>query len=183
MINPAQTGVPGGEFPFAIAVKGSDTVYVSSARDREIDVLRLESGVLTLTRRIRVQGNPGKMVLNRSQSRLYVVAGNADQLVTISTRSNTVISLVNTSAPEGLLGGEDRVPKGSNPNSVTLSPDEETAYVTNGGTNNVAIIRLGEEPRVLGLIPTGWQPNSASVGPDGNTLYVVNGKSETARIP
>jgi len=180
IINPAQSGVPGGEFPFGVAVKGSDTVYVSSARDREIDVLSLAGGTLTLTRRIPVQGNPGKMTLNRSQSRLFAAVGNADSLVIVSTNSNRITGRVNTSAPQGLLGDEGLVPKGSNPNSVTLSPNERFAYVTNGGTNNVAVIRLGgERPTVTGLIPTGWQPNSASVSPDGNTLYVVNGKSNT----
>jgi len=184
LINPAQTGVPGGEFPFGVAIKGNNTVYVSSARDREIDVLRLVSGVLTLTKRIPVRGNPGKMVLNRSQSRLYVAVGNADALVTINTGSNSVISRVNTSAPAGWLSEEGNFPKGSNPNSVALSPDEKTAYVTNGGTNNVAVIRLaGEQPSVLGLIPTGWQPNSSSPSPDGKTLYVVNGKSNTGPNP
>ena len=179
LINPAQTGVAGGEFPFGVVVKGSNTVYVSSARDREIEVLNMVGGVLTLTKRILVKGNPGKMVLNRSQSRLYVAVGNADALVTISTNSNQVISRVNTSAPAGLLTGQGNFPKGSNPNSVALSPDEKTAYVTNAGTNNVAIIRLGEEPFVAGLIPTDWQPNSSSASPDGKTLYVVNGKSNT----
>jgi DNA-binding beta-propeller fold protein YncE len=180
VINPAQSGVPGGEFPFGVAMKGSDTVYVSSARDREIDVLSLAGGTLTLTKRISVNGNPGKMVLNRSQSRLFVTVGNADSLVIISTNSNRITGRVNTSAPQGLLGGDDLVPKGSNPNSVTLSPNERFAYVTNGGTNNVAVVRLGgEAPSVTGLIPTGWQANSASVSPDGKTLYVVNGKSNT----
>jgi DNA-binding beta-propeller fold protein YncE len=180
LINPAQIGVPGGEFPFGVAVKGSDTVYVSSARDREVDVLNMANGVLTLTKRIPVKGNPGKMVLNRAQSRLYVAVGNADALAIMSTRSNRVIGGVNTSAPSGLLGRGDVVPKGSNPNSVSLSPDEKFAYVTNGGTNNVAVIRPGEEgATVTGLIPTGWQPNSASASPDGKTLYVVNGKSNT----
>jgi DNA-binding beta-propeller fold protein YncE len=184
VINPAQTGVPGGEFPFGVAIKGSDTVYVSSARDREIDVMSLAGGNLTLAKRIRVSGNPGKMVLNHSQSRLYVAVGNADALITISTNSNRVISRLNTSAPPGLVDEDGRFPKGSNPNSVALSPDEKAAFVTNGGTNNLAVIRLtGESPTVLGLIPTGWQPNSSSVSPDGKTLYVVNGKSNTGPNP
>ena len=38
IISPAQTGVPGGEFPFGVVIKGNNTVYVSSARDREIAV-------------------------------------------------------------------------------------------------------------------------------------------------
>jgi YVTN family beta-propeller protein len=178
LINPAQTGVPGGEFPYGIAIKGSNTVYVSSVRDREIDVLSLSNGLLTLTTRIPVHGNPEKMTLNRAQSKLFVVANNSDELIIIDTNTNQVIGRVNTSAPEGALGWEHHAPKGSNPNSVALSPDEKTAYVTNGGTNSVAVIDLrSDKPTVLGLIPTGWYPNAVSVSPDGSTLYVVNSKS------
>lgn len=184
IIDPSQSGVAGGEFPFGVAVKGNNTVYVSSARDREIDVLNLSSGRLTLTNRIAAPGNPEKMTLNQAQSELYVAVNNADALVIIDTASNTIVSQVNSSAPVGVLGNGKIVPKGSNPNSVTLSPDEKTAYITNGGTNDVAVISLaGEQPAVIGLIPTGWQPNSVSVSPDGKTLYVVNGKSNTGPNP
>ncbi|MGA3090713.1 MAG: alkaline phosphatase family protein [Terriglobales bacterium] len=178
IINPAQTGVPGGEFPYGIAVVGSNTVYVSSVRDREIDVLSFVKGVLTLTNRIAVAGNPEKMTLNAAQTELFVVANNSDELIIISTGTNTVLSEVNVTAPVDVLGGGKSVPKGSNPNSVALSPDESTAYVTDGGTNAVAVISLtGKKPVVTGLIPTGWYPNSVSVSPDGSTLYVVNSKS------
>ena len=180
LINSAQAGVPGGEFPVGITIKGNNTVYVSSARDREIDVLNLSSGTLKLTRRIRVAGNPNRMVLNRAQSKLFVTSDNADSLIVISTAENEVLAQVNTTAPRGMVGNEDGVPKGSNPNSVTLSKDEKTAYVTNAGTNSVAVINLsGRRPKVTGLIPTGWQPNSASISPDGSTIYVVNGRSNT----
>jgi YVTN family beta-propeller protein len=178
LINPAQTGVPGGEFPYGIAVAGNSTVYVSSVRDREIDVLHFAAGVLTLTTRIPVAGNPERMTLNAAQTKLFVVAANSDELIIINTATNKVLSKVNASAPAGVLGNGLTVPKGANPNSVTLSPDESTAYVTDGGTNAVAVISLtGKQPLVTGLIPTGWYPNSVSISPDGSTLYVVNSKS------
>ncbi len=180
IINPAQTGVPGGEFPYGVAVAGntaSGTVYVSSVRDREIDVLNLTNGSLTLTNRIPVPGNPEKMLLNAAQTKLFLVAANSDELIVIDTATNAITAQVNTSAPFGLLGFGN-IPKGANPNSVTLSPDERTAYVTNGGTNSVAVIKFFHgQPFVAGLIPTGWYPNSVSVSPDGSTLYVVNSKS------
>jgi len=184
LINIAQTGVPGGEFPYGIAVAGSSTVYVSSVRDREIDVLNFADGALKLTTRIPVAGNPERMVLNAAQTELFVVAANSDELIIINTATNKVQSQVNASAPADVLGSGKTVPKGANPNSITLSPDETTAYVTDGGTNAVAVISLtGKTPVVLGLIPTGWYPNSVSISPDGSTLYVVNGKSVEAANP
>ncbi len=183
LINLAQTGVPGGEFPYGVAVAGN-TVYVSSVRDREIDVLSFANGLLTLTNRIPVAGNPERMVLNAAQTKLFVVAANSDELIVINTATNKVQSEVNASAPADVLGYGKYVPKGANPNSVALSPDESTAYVTDGGTNAVAVISLtGKTPVVLGLIPTGWYPNSVSISPDGSTLYVVNGKSVEAPNP
>jgi len=50
IINVAQTGVPGGEFPYGVAVVGNSTVYVSSVRDREIDVLNFANGAWRLPR-------------------------------------------------------------------------------------------------------------------------------------
>jgi DNA-binding beta-propeller fold protein YncE len=177
-IDPSQSGVPGGEFPFGVAVAGSNTIYIASSRDREIDVLNLNAGKLSLTSRIPVKGNPQKLILNKAQTQLYVVEANADALAIISTSSGKVVSEVNVSAPVNVLGSGKSVPKGSNPNSVTLSPDEKTAYVTDGGTNAVAVVNLtGKQPVVTGLIPTGWQPNSVSISADASTLYVVNGKS------
>jgi DNA-binding beta-propeller fold protein YncE len=187
IINPQQTGVPGGEFPYGIAVatnQNGSTVYVSSVRDREIDVLSFGNGVLTLTSRIPVAGNPERMILNAAQTELFVVAANSDELIIINTATNKVQSSVNASAPTGVLGNGKNVPKGANPNSVTLSPDESTAYVTDGGTNAVSVISLtGKTPAVVGLIPTGWYPNSVSVSPDGSTLYVANSKSVEVANP
>ena len=111
-----------------------------------------------LTKRIPVDGNPGKMILNKAQSQLFVTANNSDALIIVDTAANVVISQVNTTAPSDMFREAKSVPKGSNPNSVTLSPDENTAFVTNGGTNDVAVISLIGKPRVMGLIPTGCSP-------------------------
>ena len=128
-------------------------------------MLSFVNGTLTLTNRIAVAGNPERMVLNAAQTKLFVVAANSDELIVINTATNKIIGDVNASAPAGVLGSGKIVPKGSNPNSVALSPDESTAYVTNGGTNSVAVINItGKRPVVTGLIPTGGTPTpSASV--------------------
>lgn len=87
------------------------------------------------------------MVLNAAQTKLFVVAANSDELIIINTATNAVVAQVNASAPTGVLGHGKYVPKGSNPNRVALSPDESTAYVTDGGTNAVAVVSLtGKAP-------------------------------------
>jgi YVTN family beta-propeller protein len=102
---------------------------------------------------------------------------NADTIDVIDTGTNQVVHRVKTTAPDGLLWG--RSPVGSSPNSLALSPDERTLYVTNAGSNSVAVVQLDGEGRgrVTGLIPTGWYPNSVSVSGDGRHIFVANGKS------
>ena len=184
-INPADQGVPGGEYPLWVVMKGNATAYVSSIRDREIDVVNV-SGTPTVSARIKVKGQPNKMALNAAQTLLYVAHDESDSVAVISTASNTLISDIPAGPPARLLTEVRATLTGNNTNSVTLSPDEQTLYVTNGTTNNVAVIDLASRtgtPRVIGLIPTGWYPNSVSLSGDGKYMYVVNGKSPTGPNP
>jgi YVTN family beta-propeller protein len=182
-INPAQSGVPGGEFPYGVAYKGNNTVYVSSQRDREIDVVTGLPGSPGVAARIPVAGNPNKMILNAAQTRLFVALDNSDTIDVIDTGSNAIVGQIATTAPTLFL---DRFRPGSTPNSLALSPDERTLYVTNAGSNSLAVVALqagGATGQVVGLIPTGWYPNSVSVSADGRTLYVVNAKSNAGPNP
>jgi YVTN family beta-propeller protein len=184
VINPARTSVPGGEFPFWVAIKGDNTAYISSIRDREIDVVNL-SGKPAVTERIHVPGQPNKMLLNADQSRLFVAQDNSDSVAVIDTASNTVLAEIPVTAPSEFYANKEGY-KGANPNNLALSPDEKTLYVTNGGENAVAVVKLDQDlddSRTIGLIPTGWYPNSVSVSGDGKTLYIVNGKSASGPDP
>ncbi|HLY58118.1 MAG TPA: phosphoesterase [Stellaceae bacterium] len=176
-------GIAGGETPFGVAVKDEGIVYVSSIRDREIDVLDISQvtsgGAPMLITRIALPGNPNSLLLSNdaAQSTLFVAQDNSDTVALIDTASNTVREEIGAVAPPGLLLGE-RYP-GAAPNGLAQSPDGGTLYVTEGGSNALAVIAVGpHQPHaVVGLVPTGWYPNSVSVGADGRTLYVVNGKS------
>jgi YVTN family beta-propeller protein len=174
--DPSQAGVPGGEFPFWVTVRGLSTAYVSSLRDREIVVVDF-SAAPRVVARIAVKGNPNRMLLNRAQTLLFVASDNSDTVDVIDTRSNKLVTSINTAGPGDLFEG--RAPVGNSPNALALSPDERTLYVTNGGANSIAVIDLEGDGRgeVRGLIPTGWYPNSITVSADGRTLYVVDGKS------
>lgn len=186
IINPAQSGVPGGEFPFWVTIRGNSTAYVSSLRDREIDVVDISGASPTLSTRIKLKGQPMKSTLNAAQTTLYVAEEQSDSVAAIDTGSNTVTAEVNVAAPIGILPSS-RVPlSGNNTNSVTISPDQTTLYVTNGNTNNVAVVsiaQLNSGNPVLGLIPTGMYPNGVVVSGDGRFLYVVNGKSPAGPNP
>ena len=184
--DPSKKGVAGGEYPFWIVVKGDEKAYISSIRDREIVVAALNANgtdAMRVIGRIAVRGTPNKMILNRSDSRLYVACDNNDSVAIVDTETDRLIGQFAVTAPKDVFLNP-RGFKGSNPNSIALSPDERTMYVTEGGTNAVAVIKLeGDTVRVAGLIPTGWYPNSVSVSADGGTLYVVNGKGPEGPNP
>jgi YVTN family beta-propeller protein len=179
-------GTPGGEYPIWVAIKGNTTAYVSSARDREIDVVDISTNTPVVTSRIPLKGSPTRLALNKKQTLLYVTETSSDSVAVISTATRNVMAEVSTTAPQKIFANHGGF-KGSSPNSLALSPDEESLYVTNGGANSVAVIRLTQdgipEGGVSGLIPTGWYPNSVSVSADGSTLYVVNGKSNAGPNP
>ena len=177
-INPAQKGVAGGEYPYGVVFAGDDKAYVSSLRDREIVVLAIKP-TLIVTGRIKTHGQPGKMIVNRAGTLLFAAADNSDSVVIVDTAKDKIVAEIKTTAPAGVFANRAGF-KGSNPNSLALATDEKTLYVTNGGTNSVAVIALDKDPddsRVMGLIPTAWYPTSVSVSKNGAMLYVVNGKS------
>lgn len=212
-------GRPGGEYPFWVVFKGdsgpSATAYVSSIRDREIDVVNLGENCgngttgpncfLTVspsvTARIPVKGQPNKMVLNKAGTLLYVAEDESDTVDVIDldpnnigspsqnqpASVNTVIETIPVIARPTDMAVFSLTPfTGANTNSLTLSPDEQTLYVTNGNLNNVAVVNLNGTNRgdkVVGLIPTGWYPNSVSISSDGTWAYVVNMKSPTGANP
>jgi YVTN family beta-propeller protein len=181
----SKSGVPGGEYPLWVTIKGNDTAYVSSIRDREIVVVNFAAAPKTV-QRVRVPGQPNRMVLNSSQSTLYVAQDNTDSVAVIDTGSNRLVANIPVTSPAGLLPQAKLKLKGNDTNSVTLSRDEKLLYVTNGWMNDVAVIQLSSLPKqshVIGLIPTGWYPNSISFSADGKFAYVVNGKSPTGPNP
>jgi YVTN family beta-propeller protein len=178
-LDPAKKGVPGGTYPFWVAIKGSAKAYVSSVRDREIVVVNLLGAQPTIAKRIPVQGQPNRMILNQSESRLFVALDNSDSVAIVNTDTDVAVESFSTLAPDSVYPPGLRHLRGANPNSLALSRDEQTLYVTNGGTNSVAVIDLSPRSglRVTGLIPAGWYPHSVSVSRDGSWLYVVNGKT------
>jgi YVTN family beta-propeller protein len=183
-LDSAKKGVPGGEYPYDVAIKGNDKAFVSCQRDREIVVLDLHAAPAILGR-IKTRGQPGKMALNSAQTALFAVADNSDSVVIVDAAKDRIRAEIKTTAPAGILAQQPNF-KGANPTGLALSPDERTLYVTNGGTNSVAVIQLDrelDEGRVIGLIPTAWYPNAVSVSRDGSLLYVVNAKSNAGPNP
>jgi DNA-binding beta-propeller fold protein YncE len=175
-------GHPGGEYPFWVAIKGNDTAFVTSQRDREVVVVDISRPVPAVSGRIALPGQPVRLLLNRAQTRLFVAEGSSDAVAVIDTASQKTLEEIGTVAPPEIFANRARF-KGATPNSLALSQDEKTLYATNAGANDVAVIALGPKSALVGLIPTGWYPNSVTVSANDKTLYVVNGKSNAGPNP
>lgn len=191
VIDPAKSGTPGGNYPYWVVVKGNDRAYVSSQRDREIDVVDLSAlPAMSVVDRIKLPGQPNRMILDRSGTRLFVAQDNTDSIAVVDTKTDMIVDEIETIAPSDVFYNPSKF-KGAGPNSLTLSPDEKWLYVTNGGTNSVSVIALGPAagsgtgsvPHTVGLIPTAWYPNAVAASHDGSMLYVVNGKSNPGPDP
>ena len=82
-----------------------------------------------MSSRIPTPGQPNRILLNRAQDRLFAALDNADTVAVIDTRTGKVVDTIGVTAPPEFLPGRD-LPKGANPNSLALAPDERTLYVT-----------------------------------------------------
>jgi len=182
--NEAKNGGVGGTFPFAGVVKGNDTAYVSSDRDREVVAIDISSASQgTLVKRIKLDGNGLGMTLDTTQATLYVAQENADQVAVIDTATNRVKAKIDARAPQSVLRNTKYT--GASTSAVTLSPDGNTLYAVNSGSNSIAVIPLtGRRANtVSGLIPTAYEPHDITFSADGGWMYIINGKSVTGPNP
>jgi len=92
---------------------------VSSPRDREIVAVQL-GGRLSVANRIKVIGQPNRILLNRAEDRLFVSLDNTDAIAVIDSKTERVIGSIPVTAPPGVFQADNQ-PKGANPNSLALS--------------------------------------------------------------
>lgn len=178
-------GFFGGEYPFWVTIAKNNTAYVSTLRDREVDVVDITAPASpAVTTRISTTGQPLKSTLDAGQNNLYVAEDQSDEVAVINTTTNTKIAELKVVGPSGAYPGSLTNLSGNNTNSVTLSPDGNTLYVTNGTTNDVAVVSVAtllsnSGNPVTGLIPTGQYPTQVIVtgAGAGQYMYVLNAKS------
>jgi YVTN family beta-propeller protein len=126
-------------------------------------------------REISVGLHPNALIASPDGQLLYVANGNSDDIAVVDTKADTLrqriaVGLFNASA--GLLG--------SSPNGLALDEAGQTLFVSNGFDHAVAVVELGEKPRVKGYIPTEAYPSGLTCA--GRTLYVANLEAQGARV-
>lgn len=174
-IDPAKSGIAGGEFPYALVWRDASHAYVSAPRDREIVALDIAPAKIGVANRIKLAGEPTALVLDPERARLFATEDNSDRLAIIDTRTDTLVGEPVLSLPASLAVAP--LGRGTNPNSLALTPDRNL-LVTYGGINALALVAPADAAtRVLGLMPTGWYPSAVATSANGKQVFVVNRKS------
>jgi DNA-binding beta-propeller fold protein YncE len=183
VIDSAKAGTPGGSFPRAVVWTSPTRAYVASERDREVIGLDISNGAVAVASRTPTDGQP--VAFAQHGRRLYVALDVRDRVAVLDVVSGRLLDAFRAAAPAGAPPALARL-GGAGTNGLAISRDGGTLYATNGGANDVAVIRLSDKPgasSVAGFIPTGWYPTALALRPDGGRLYVVNGKSNTGPVP
>ena len=169
--------IPVNGFPFALSTvtKGKNKdrfVYVGSERDGNVEVI--DTATNKVVKSIKTGAAPAGMLLNASQTKLYVANASSDSVTEINTESNKAARtfMLRPSAMHGLPG--------ATPTGLCLSQDETTLYTALNDMNAISVTDL-KNGELEGYIPTGWLPTSVlSVG---KNLLVASGKGVKAQNP
>ena len=86
----------------------------------------------------------------------------------VDTRNHTVLQTI-------------RLPGGSKPVGVVVSPDGKRIYVANGRGNSVSVIDAGDD-KLLATIPVGKRVWGIAITPDGKKVYAANGLSNDVSV-
>ncbi len=162
-------------FPYTCVLdEKRQRLYVSLWAHSAVAVIDLKSNQLIA--RWATPPHPCEMLLTHSGKLLFVANSSVNSVAVVDTGTGRMLETISTSL-------YPKVPPGSTPNSVALSPDEKTLFVANADNNCVAVFDVGKpgKSRSMGFIPVGWYPTSVRVTLDGKHLLVTNGKGLTSK--
>ena len=89
------------------------------------------------------------------------------------------VSVINTSTNTEVL---PRIPVGTSPFTVAITPDGAFAYVVNWWSHDVSVIDTSTNTEVLARIPVGMNPFAVAFTPDGAFAYVTNNASHNVSV-
>jgi DNA-binding beta-propeller fold protein YncE len=125
--------------------------------------------------------HPTALLLNRDSSLLYVALTNRDEIAVLNTSSGKVVSYFSTKLPGQKYGGSD-------PEYLSLSPDERTLFSADAISDSVAVFdvagvtvgtpTVGEDAQAVGFIPTEWYPTV--VAATGKDLLIASAKGKSS---
>ncbi len=167
-------------FPLAVAATSGGKVYVTSQRDANLSVVDCSDPANPKPgARIATGAHPISLLLNRSQSKLFVANAHSETVSVVNTADDSIADtiLLPPTDAHGLPG--------FTPTGLALTPDESRLYVTLGDANAVGVVALADAGRstVVGYIPTGWYPTAVVASPFKKQILVTNAKGTRTRYP
>ncbi len=165
-------------FPLSVAaLRDGSKVYVSSQRDGAVYVFNASVPAATAAVTVLPTGaHPDSLLLDKSQTRLFVANAHSDTVSVIRTADNTITATY-LLRPDGARGIA-----GATPTGLALSPDESQLYVSLGDMNAVGLLDLNAG-RMTGYIPTGWYPTAVVASPFKKQILVAAAKGTSTRNP
>ena len=181
----AENAVVPSTYPIAIVVTADHLrAFVALWNGSSVVELDLKSGTVKAklplmpgARPTDPSSHPAALVFSPDEKRLYVALANRD-----------AVAVINLHGAHMTLGGtyDTRLPGqsyfGAMPDALVLSADGANLYVSNSGSNAVAVFRTrgkldAKTPqRAAGFIPTEWYPTAVSVR-DGQ-LFIATAKGK-----
>ena len=204
--------IPVGNAPSILAVTPSgDRVYVCNIGDSTVSVI--DTATNTEIDTITVGANVNSLAINPAGTIVYASTASSPTISVISTASNSVVDVIPvgeltsviTFNSSGTLAyaGHYNVAEvsvidtstnsvvdtigtfGSGPQGLALSPSGAFLYVTNATSNNVSIIKTGDNSHHA-LIPVGLFPasfgNFVNYVGENETAYIANKNSDSVSI-
>ena len=115
-------------------------------------------------------GGTGTPVLARpSKSSTVAITGN-DRFVAMVNPETDSISVFDTNTDTKIAS----VKTGSEPSSIVIAPDDETAYVANRAAGTVVkVTKLTTAPAVSATVDVGSEPTGLALSPTGARLFVA----------
>ena len=173
----AGTSVASGAVVAGIAVsKDGKTLAVANFENDSVSIIDASTRKIRQEIKFFVPG--GKVATGEFPFDVAVknTSGAAFKVFATSQRDNEVLAV--DIASQAIT----RIPVGSQPNKILLSPDQSLLYVANGNSDSVSVIDTNTN-KVVRTIPLsrpgdkykGANANSLALSPDGQTLYVTLG--------
>lgn len=183
-INTSQSGIPGGTYPFRVAMVSPKGAVVSVPRDRELVTLAIDGDSVRVAARVKALAEPTAL-LPLPDGRVLATGDNSDTLIALAADGASLAEYPIAAVPMATTAGRL---KGLNPNALALGA-KGRLLVTLGGINAVASIDLvqtlaspsGSNAALIGMAPTGWYPDAVAVS--GNMMAIANFKGVSGPNP
>ncbi len=132
-------------------------------------------------------GDGQKVTRFATPSRSTTIAITSDnRRVVVANRETNSVAIIEVRDQNGRDTANKlaEIAVGEEPRYVSISPDDQEAYVTNGLSGTVSIIALDgpEAFTVVAEIPVGNEPRGCALTPNGTQLYVANHTDGTVSV-